>query len=83
VSAVAPPIFVPELLDGNPHLVTITYSKASGTLTVSVAGKVITANVNLSTLLNLDNGSAFVGFTGATGSDNEIGTISNWTWTRP
>jgi hypothetical protein len=70
--------------DGNVHTATITYD---GTSTISVyldgsASPVVSATVTggLNTFLGLNGGSAYVGFTAATGGGAETPYISSWTW---
>lgn len=68
---------IPKLADGNLHSVTI--SDLQGTLRVLLDGQlVLAAPVNLSQLLSLDNGTAYVGFTASTGSAWENHDILNW-----
>jgi len=47
----------------------------------NVGTPILTVNVNLSTLLSLNDGSAWVGLTGATGGSTENNDILNWTFT--
>jgi Legume lectin domain/Putative Ig domain len=70
------------------HTVTITYTPGlpgeQGTLNVAVDSQpspIVSASLDLSTLLGLTNGKAWVGFTGASGSNGEVGIISNWIFT--
>lgn len=69
--------------DGKTHTATITYD-GSSTLSVYLDGAttpIVSAPVNLSTLLNLSGGtSAYVGFTAASGSAEETSDIFTWTW---
>ncbi len=66
--------------DGLPHVATVTYD-GSGSLQVFVDGNfVVSAAVNLSTLLNLDGGTAYVGFTAGTGAVREFADILSWGW---
>jgi hypothetical protein len=73
------------LADGYPHIVTITYSGPGSTLLdVFVDGNDLFPGgivVNLATLLNLNGGNAYVGFTAATGEGNDNQDILNWTYT--
>jgi uncharacterized repeat protein (TIGR01451 family) len=58
--------------------------ECSGILNVTLDGVNLFPNgisVNLATQLSLDNGTAFVGFTGATGFFTEANDIVNWTFT--
>jgi hypothetical protein len=67
--------------DGASHVATITYDGT--TLKVFLDNNptpVATVPVTLSTLLTLDNGAAYVGFTGATGASSENADILSWTW---
>jgi hypothetical protein len=73
------------LADGHPHEVMITYMPApngvGGRLSVSIdKQKILTSNVNLSTLLSLNGNDAWVGFTGGSGEAWESGIIRNWTY---
>jgi Legume lectin domain/MBG domain/YDG domain len=70
--------------DGNVHTATITYDGIS-TLSVYLDGSTSpvlssTVAINLNTLLGLNGGPAFVGFTAATGGAQETGDILSWTW---
>jgi hypothetical protein len=71
-----------SLTDGHVHTVNITYS--AGTLSVTVDGNQIVSTdvngVNLATYLGLTDGTAYVGFTGGTGSVREDADIYNWSW---
>jgi hypothetical protein len=71
---------IPFLKDGATHLARIDYTP--GVLSVFVdnlASPVLTlSGLNLSTLLNLDNGSAWVGFTSGTGSAYQTHDILSW-----
>lgn len=65
--------------DGATHTATIRY--VGRTLTVLLDGLAVTSEqVDLSSLLMLDSGSAFVGFTGATGAAQENADIRSWLW---
>ncbi|XZE56600.1 Calx-beta domain-containing protein [Planctomycetaceae bacterium SH139] len=70
----------PSLMDdATTHSVTVRY--VSGQLQVfydSLAAPVISADVDLSELLNLDSGKAWVGFTAATGGGYQNHDILNW-----
>jgi uncharacterized repeat protein (TIGR01451 family) len=83
-----------NLADGNPHTVTISYTltqpQATGScLSSPCLDVVLDGNdlfnggvpVNLSTLLTLTNGSAYVGFTAATGGGVNNQDILSWTFT--
>jgi len=73
------------LADGNPHTVTVTYSGPSTTLLdVLLDGHDLFpggVNVNLNTLLTLTTGTAWVGFTAATGGGDDNQDILSWTFT--
>jgi hypothetical protein len=64
------------------HTVVITYD-GSSTLTATLDGvDMVSAPVNLSTLLSLDpGGNAVLGFTAATGADGEVTQILSWSFT--
>ncbi len=91
-STLAGPIAAPSLLDGQVHKVTITYIPppvgCEGSSCVSLHiivddSDILPAgiSVNLDHLLNLSNGNAYIGFTGATGGQNETQDIVTWTFT--
>jgi Ca2+-binding RTX toxin-like protein len=68
------------LQDGQPHQVRVAYS-ATGTLDVFVDDldtPVVTADVDLVSLLGLADGQAWVGFTGATGGAFENHDVESW-----
>ena len=73
------------LADGNYHTVTITYTGASTTLLdVILDGTDLFPGgitINLATLLSLNSGNAWVGFTAATGGGDDNQDILNWTFT--
>jgi uncharacterized repeat protein (TIGR01451 family) len=78
------------LADGEVHTVTIDYLppvncvECSGILRVNLDGTDLFPNgvaVDLATLLSLDNGTAWAGFTGATGDLIENNDILSWTFT--
>jgi hypothetical protein len=73
------------LADGAVHTLVVDYDPGSpGTLRVfldNFGSPVLTVNVDLNSLLNLNNGNAWVGFTGSTGGSVEINDILNWTFT--
>ena len=70
-----------DFADGATHKATITYDGATLSVFLDGATTPLTSvGVNLGTLLNLDNGSAFVGFTAATGVAQEIADVVSWTW---
>jgi len=70
------------LSDGNGHLVSVGYfpgSKNTGLLTVSIDHQlVLTAPVDLSTLLSLNGNDAWVGFTAGTGACFETNAVRAW-----
>jgi hypothetical protein len=71
---------IPELTSGNTFLARIVY--APGTITVFLDGvQVLNVAVDLSTLLNLDQGRAWVGFTASTGGAWENHDLASWTFT--
>jgi uncharacterized repeat protein (TIGR01451 family) len=82
------PVSTPTFADGNPHTVTITYTppssdapSGSGSLQVKLdTNDPVSVAVNLSTLLSLTNGGAYVGFTAATGGSVETQDILSWTY---
>ena len=89
-STLAGPVVVPNLADGLPHSVTITYalpcpscSPATTTNTLHVIldnHEVLSVATNLSSIGLSARNTAFVGFTGATGGDFEDQDILNWTF---
>ncbi len=75
--AVAPNL--PQVLDGKPHHLQITY--VPDQISVSLDGRVLAqSQVNLATLLKLDNGQAWVGLTAWTGNAYENHFVGNWTF---
>jgi hypothetical protein len=71
------------LSDGNVHTAVVEYDPTAGTLTIyldNLGTPVLTVSVDLSTLLNLNQGSAWVGFTGGTGNLAESNDILSWTF---
>jgi uncharacterized repeat protein (TIGR01451 family) len=74
------------LSDGSQHTATISYTPpncadCSGILNVVLDGVnlfVEGVSVNLATLLSLNNGTAYVGFTGGTGAASENNDIVSW-----
>jgi Legume lectin domain len=76
------------IADGKRHLANISYtpgqSGMAGILMVGLDSQVVlTAMVNLSTLLSLNDGAAWVGFTGGTGADFESESILSWAFFIP
>src|SRR5262249_22995594 len=85
------PVSTPNIADGTVHKVTISYVPPSASCTESCTGTLhvivddvdLYANgiaVNLPDLLGLSDGTAFVGFTGATGGNWENQDILSWTF---
>ena len=78
----------PTFADGAQHTVVITYTPPApsaptgfGTLSVTLDSNApVTAPVNLSMLLNLTSGDAYVGFTSATGGSVSTQDILSWTY---
>ncbi|MBZ5722427.1 MAG: putative Ig domain-containing protein [Acidobacteriia bacterium] len=71
-----------SLFDGTVHTAVVDYDP--GTLRVFIDDlgvPVLVINTDLSTLLSLNNGTAWVGFTGATGALTENNDILTWTFT--
>jgi hypothetical protein len=70
------------MADGNPHEVVISYTPDStGTGAFSVAidkHLILTRMVNLGTLLDLNGGFGWVGFTAGSGAAFESADINNW-----
>ena len=72
---------IPNLKDGAVHSVKIGYMP--GTLTVyldDLTTPALTVSVNLADTLALDSGTAWIGFTSATGDGYEIHDIFNWSF---
>jgi Legume lectin domain len=76
------------LADGNVHTVVINYDAnssqcESGRLSIYLDGNmpILTSCFDLAARLGLEGGTAFVGFTGATGADVEDNDILNWSFT--
>ena len=70
--------------DGNQHTATITYDGTTLSVFLDQStnpNAFVTAAVNLNTLLGLNGGPAYVGFTAATGGAQEADILgSTWTW---
>jgi hypothetical protein len=70
--------------DGNQHTATITYDGTTLSVFLDQStnpNAIVTAVVNLNTLLGLNAGPAYVGFTAATGGAQEADILgSTWTW---
>lgn len=65
--------------DGNLHTATVSYS--GGEIRVSLDGSatpVVSMQADLAALVPLENGKAYLGFTGATGSGAQIQEITSW-----
>jgi hypothetical protein len=71
---------IPFLKDGATHLARIDYTPGVMSVFVdNLSSPVLTlSGLNLATLLNLDNGSAWVGFTSGTGSAYQTHDILSW-----
>jgi hypothetical protein len=72
---------IPNLSDGNIHTVRIDY--VPGTMKIfldDLVNSALTVAVDLAAILSLDAGSAFVGFTAATGGEFENHDILNWSF---
>jgi hypothetical protein len=72
------------LSDGAVHTAVIDYDGNTNTLYVfldNLGAPILTINVNLSTLLTLNNGDAWVGFTGGSGAQTENHDVLSWTFT--
>jgi Bacterial lectin/MBG domain (YGX type)/Divergent InlB B-repeat domain/Abnormal spindle-like microcephaly-assoc'd, ASPM-SPD-2-Hydin len=87
-STLGAPAYTPNLADGNPHTVTITYypvtASTPANIHVMLDGTDLYPNgvdVDLASIGLAANGTAYVGFTGATGGDSETQDILSWTFT--
>jgi hypothetical protein len=70
-----------NLSDGLVHTARIAYAPGSMSVFVdNMVGPALTIPVNLSTLLSLSSGQAYVGFTSATGNGFENHDILNWSF---
>lgn len=70
-----------NIADGAVHKATVTYDGTTLSVFLDGATTPLTSvAVNLGTLLNLDSGTAFVGFTAATGTSQENSDLLSWTW---
>ena len=80
------PIDTPTFSAGVSHTVKITYTPPCSTCTLGTlqvaldAVTPVSVDVNLSTLLALSSGNAYVGFTAATGGSFETQDIGSWTF---
>jgi Bacterial lectin len=73
---------IPYLSDDNPHTVKITYTPGSLRIFVDdLDTPALVVAVNLATLLDLDDGQAWVGLTAGTGGISETHDILNWSFT--
>jgi hypothetical protein len=73
---------IANLSDGNVRTARVDY--IPGTMSVYLDNVfVVTAFVNLDTLLDLDHGRAWVGFTSSTGGSKEAHDILNWSFVAP
>lgn len=90
-STLGAPVSVANLADGAVHSVTITYFPACSTCNPATPANIQVmldgvnlypngVNVDLSSIGLGDGGTAYVGFTGATGGDWETQDILNWTF---
>lgn len=71
------------ILAGGTHTARIRYDAVAHTLSVFLDGRATptaVANIDLSTLLSLDNGTAWVGFTAATGGAMSNHDILSWSY---
>jgi len=69
------------LADGNVHTAVLQYDPGTLSIYVDNLGTpLLVISVNLSTQLSLNNGNAWVGFTGATGGSIESNDILSWTF---
>jgi len=81
LSSVTPPI---NLKDGNVHLVTISYTRSTLTLTVAIdnptAPQLTVGSVDFTSRADV-SGNAWVGFAGGTGADSADHDILSWSFT--
>jgi hypothetical protein len=71
-----------NLADGNVHTAVLQYDPGTLSIYVDNLGTpLLVVNVDLSLQLSLNNGSAWVGFTGAEGGSYEANDILSWTFT--
>ena len=68
------------LADGNPHSVTITYGGPGTVLTVYVDGIPVVSTATTTNMANYISGTAWVGFTAASGDGGEVTNVSNVTF---
>jgi hypothetical protein len=79
--AIASNTNIPNLSDGRPHTVTIDY--VNGALRVYLdgcSGLLISVPLDIERRIRLDNGTAWIGFTAATGSAWERHVLRSWTF---
>jgi hypothetical protein len=70
---------IPQITDGNIHTIKIVYSNDSlNTFFDDMTTAVLVVRVKIDSLLNLNNGKAWVGFTASTGAYTETADILNW-----
>jgi hypothetical protein len=72
-----------ELRDGQAHTARVLYDAHAHTMSVFLDGSATptaTASIDLATKLSLTNGTAYVGFTGATGGAIEAHDILSWSY---
>lgn len=92
-STLGAPVDVPNLADGAMHNVVIKYFAACSTCSPATPANIHVmldtvdlypsgVNVDLSSIGLGTGGSAYVGFTGATGADSEYQDILNWTFSQ-
>ena len=71
-----------NLSDGNVHTAVIQYDPGTLSIFVDNLGTpLLVINMDITTVLSLNNGNAWVGFAGATGGDTESNDILSWTFT--
>jgi hypothetical protein len=75
---VATPPF--NMKDGAVHTALVQYTPGLLQLSLDGASPILSVPVNLETLLNLDNGRAWVGFTASCGGTHEAHDILSWTY---
>src|SRR5579883_2018712 len=70
---------IPQITDGNIHTIKITYTNDSlSTFFDDMTTPALVVRVRIDSLLSLNNGKAWVGFTGSTGAYTETADILNW-----
>jgi hypothetical protein len=78
IDADAKALLIPPLPDSGPHTVRISYVSHRLDITVDEEILVSVDNLDLTDLLGLGDGRAWVGFTGATGLFVEVNEIQSW-----